>query len=91
MRGNSSAFLCVWFKFSEIQPLHAYYNIRDCGIAIHLRSAEAPSIYLPIPRTELLKKSVYYYCANLWNELPVPIRLLNDMDSFKLEINKIIV
>ena len=36
-----------------------------------LVSAEAPSIYLPIPRTELFKKSVYYYGANLWNELPV--------------------
>ena len=29
------------------------------------RSAEAPNIYLPIPRTELFKKSVYYYGANL--------------------------
>ena len=34
------------------------------------RSAEAPSIYLPIPRSELFKKSVYYYGATLWNELP---------------------
>ena len=55
------------------------------------RSAEAPSIYLPIPRVELFKKSVYYYVANLWNDLPIHIRLLNDMDSFKLEINKIII
>ena len=54
------------------------------------RSAEAPSIYLPIPRTELFKKSVYYYGANLWNDLPICIRLLNDLDSFKLEINKLI-
>ena len=55
------------------------------------RSAEAPSIYLPIPRTELFKKSFYYYGADLWNALPVPIRLLDDMDNFKLEINKMII
>ena len=51
----------------------------------------AGKVYLPIPRTELFKQSVYYYGANLWNALPVPLRLLDDMDSFKLEINKIIV
>ena len=55
------------------------------------RSAEAPNIYLPIPRTELFKKSVYYYGANLWNVLPVPVRLLDDIENFKLEINKIII
>ena len=55
------------------------------------RSAEAPSIYLPIPRTELFKKSVNYLGANLWNALPVSLRLLDDVDNFKLEINKIFI
>ena len=55
------------------------------------RSAEAPSIYLPIPRTELFKKSVYYLGANLWNALPVSLRLLDDVENFKLEINKIFI
>ena len=45
------------------------------------RSAEAPSIYLPIPRTELFKKSVYYLGANLWNALPVSLRLLDDIEN----------
>ena len=55
------------------------------------RSAVAPNIYLPIPRTELFKKSVYYLGANLWNALPVPLRLLDDIEHFKLEINKIFI
>ena len=55
------------------------------------RSAEAPSIYLPIPKTELFKKSVYYLGANLWNTLPVSLRLLDDIENFKLEIDKIII
>ena len=51
----------------------------------------APSIYLPIPKTEMLKKSVYYYGATLWNALPSSIRLCDNIDTFKLEINKLFV
>ena len=53
------------------------------------RSTIAPSVYLPIPRTELFKKSVYYKGASLWNDLPVNIRNCEDIDSFKLEIGKL--
>ena len=55
------------------------------------RSAAAPTIYLPIPRTVMFKKSVFYYGATLWNALPEIVRLCDDIDSFKLEINKIFV
>ena len=34
------------------------------------RSATAPTIYLPIPRTSLFKKSVFYLGATFWNALP---------------------
>ena len=53
------------------------------------RSAIAPSVYLPIPRTELFKKSVYYKGTTLWNGLPASIRNCDDLDSFKLEIGKL--
>ena len=53
------------------------------------RSTIAPSVYLPIPRTELFKKSVYYKGASLWNDLPVNIRNCEDLDNFKLEIGKL--
>ena len=48
----------------------------------------APSIYLPIPRTTLFKKSVYYYGATLWNTLPRETRLCTTLDEFKLKMYK---
>ena len=55
------------------------------------RSAMAPTVYLPIPRTTIFKKSVFYLGATLWNALPRNVRLCDDIDKFKLEINNIIV
>ena len=51
----------------------------------------APTIYLPVPKTELFKKSVYYYCATLWNALPPEIRLCDNIEEFKNKVHKIIV
>ena len=39
------------------------------------RANIAPTIYLPIPRQTLFKKSVFYYGANLWNQLQVNVHL----------------
>ena len=55
------------------------------------RSATAPTIYLPVPKTTLLKKSVFYYGATLWNALPRNVRLCDDIELFKLGINNIIM
>ena len=35
----------------------------------------APSIYLPVPKTTIFKKSVYYSGSTLWNSLPYETRL----------------
>ena len=51
----------------------------------------APTIYLPIPRTNLFKKSVFYMGATFWNALPRNVRSCDDIDKFKLEINNIFV
>ena len=55
------------------------------------RSAMAPTVYLPIPRTTIFKKSAFYLGATLWNALPRNVRSCDDIDKFKLEINNIIV
>ena len=53
------------------------------------RFAMAPTIYLPVPRTTLFKKSVFYHGATVWNALPVNIRLSEDIESFKIAINNL--
>ena len=55
------------------------------------RSAMAPTIYLPIPKTTLFKKSVFHIGATSWNALPRNVRSCDDIDKFKLEINNIFV
>ena len=47
------------------------------------RNNIAPTIYLPVPKTELFKKSVYYYGATLWNALSPEIRLCDNIEEFK--------
>ena len=47
------------------------------------------SIRLPIPRTELFKKSVYYVGSKLWNDLDENIRDIKDLDDFKKNIKAI--
>ena len=53
--------------------------------------SKTANIYLPIPRTTLFKKSVFYMGATLWNALPRNVRSCDDIDEFKLEINNIFV
>ena len=47
------------------------------------RATAAPTIYLPIPRQTLFKKSVFYYGASLWNQLPPNVRLHFTIEGFK--------
>ena len=47
------------------------------------RATEGPTIYLPVPRTEVYKKSVFYYGSSMWNNLPLNVRMQDDIDSFK--------
>ena len=49
------------------------------------------SIRLPIPRTELFKKSVYYVGSKLRNDLDENIRDIKDLDDFKKNIKAIYV
>ena len=51
---------------------------------------KAPTIYLPVPRTKIFKKSVYYYGATLWNFLPREISMCEDIDKFKSKLYNVI-
>ena len=39
--------------------------------------------YLPVSRTELSKRSAFYYGSTLWNALPPDIRSCTNMDKYK--------
>ena len=81
VRRKRQILTCIWRNIKK--------GIIDTSVPTrHTRAAMAPTIYLPIPRTELYKKSVFYYGASLWNQLPVEIRLEDDIEGFKLKLYK---
>ena len=43
-------------------------------------------ITLPIPRNDLIKKSPYYWGSTLWNRLPLEVKTMNDLLTFKKTI-----
>ena len=83
-RRQKQILTCLWRNIQK-----GVVNIKE-PVRLN-RSAMAPTIYLPIPRTTLFKKSVFYLGATLWNALPRNVRSCDDIDKFKLEINNIFV
>ena len=84
IRRQKQILTCLWRNIQK-----GVVNIKETNRLN--RSAMAPTVYLPIPRTTIFKKSVFYLGAKLWNALPRNVRLCDDIDKFKLEINNIIV
>ena len=56
----------------------------ECATRLNI----APSIYLPVPKTTVSKKSVYYYDAILWHAFPRETRLCTTLDQFKSKLYK---
>ena len=55
---------------------------------IFTRRRDAPVFHIKHPFCEKYKKNVFYYGANLWNELPVETRKIETYNKFKLFKNK---
>ena len=60
-------------------------------VHIQTRTASEICIRLPIPRTELYKKSVYYIVSKLWNDLDENIRDIKELGEFEKNINAIFI
>ena len=76
IRRKREILTCIWRNLKK--------GIIELAIPLQeTRYNVAPTIYLPVPRTELFKQSNYYYGDTLWNSLPSEIRLCDDIDDFK--------
>ena len=81
IRRKRQILTCIWRNIQN--------NVLEIAVPIrHTRAAGGPTIYLPIPSIELFKKSVYYYGATMWNQLPINIRLQDNISDFKTELYK---
>ena len=79
-----SILTCIWRNIKKGYNNNSYTIERN-----HYNVA--PTIYLPVPRTELFKRSVYYYRATLWNSLSSEIRSCDNITEFKNQLYKIIL
>ena len=50
-----------------------------------LRNADV-SLTMPKPRTEALKRSFEYHGASLWNALPRDLRMIENINAFKVRL-----
>ena len=55
---------------------------------IRTRAHDAISLYVPLPKSELFKKSNEYNKPVIWNSLPPNIRSINDPNQYKTEIKR---
>ena len=53
------------------------------------RAGNGIAIQLPIPRTELFKKSVSYKGSKVWNDLNEDIRNITELNEFKKNITAV--
>ena len=81
IRRKRQILTCTWRNIKK--------GILKTGIPLReTRHNDAPTIYLPVPKTEPFKKSVNYYGAALWNTLPVETRLSDSIEDFKIKLYK---
>ena len=81
VRRKRQILTCIWRNIKE--------GIIEIAVPVRqTRAAMAPIIYLPIPRTEIYIKTVFYHGASLWNQLPPDIRLEEEIKGFKLLLYK---
>ena len=73
---------CIWRNISK--------GIIEIAEPARETRLNAPTIYLPVPRTKLFRRSVYYQGATLWNSLPSEIRLCENINDFKSKVYNIV-
>ena len=70
--------------FSQVKDNLVNINRRD----VCTRAHDATLLDVPRPKSELFQKSNCYNGPVLWNNLPVYIRSLHEINRFKQEIKK---
>ena len=78
------------FKCIYYQNCHKYFNTKlSYLIPIHHHSTRFNVILkfnVPMYTKSLPQKFFFYHAINLWNNLPINIRNLNQLKSFKLKL-----
>ena len=60
----------------------------DVNTVVHTRLRDAPSLWVPFPNIELMKKSAIFRRSEMWNKLPSDIRNIPTFEAFKTYLKK---
>ena len=71
----------IEYNYAPASFINTWQKNRDREPALNLRNAN--DFYLPIPRTEMFKKSTFYALPAAWNELTPNIKLQQNKTTFK--------
>ena len=75
---------------SAPQNLQNLFCRRNNSLPYALRNSDV-SLALPKPRTEALKRSFEYHGASIWNTLPRDLRIIENLNTFKVALKKYIL
>ena len=67
--------------------LRSCFVVRDNLNSYHLTNTEN-TLTLPQPRADYLKKSFSHSGAQLWNSLPIELRLATSLNDFKIKLRR---
>ena len=71
--------------------LHNLFQPANVHSSRSLRSTSTNNLYLPRIRTEIMRKSLSYSGALLWNDLPLSLKNSPNLSSFKSQFYKILL
>ena len=67
--------------------LQKLFTTRNLSHNYSLRNADV-TLALTKPRTEALKRSFEYHGASLWNTLPRDLRIVDNLEMFKINLKR---
>ena len=71
MNKNAPSYLCEMFKSCSDSTVYS------------LRSTKTNRLFIQRPNTNFMKKSFQYLGTLLWNELPLSLTIIENIDLFK--------
>ena len=77
---------CLMYKcLNSIAPLHLINEISLVSEIhdVNTRSAQLKNVHVPMPNSELFKKSFRYHGAIIWNSLPAELKQAGNIEDFK--------
>ena len=87
--------ICMYKVANNLVPdyLLKYFKWNDhfCNYCLRSSSDSSHNFKIDKPRTELYKRSILYNGVALWNDLPVSVKMSNNLVKFKKKLSYVTI